>query len=133
MRKDFMLKRAACVVLSTTLVCTLCPYVAFASEDNAIDTVQLQAESKISTTEIEPSEDVIHASVSIDKSAPKAMFSYNNLIFQINEDAENTVTLLGFGAKPQNTLEIPETVVYGNVEYTVTNISTLAQMGGGVL
>ncbi|WP_165062451.1 hypothetical protein [Adlercreutzia sp. ZJ154] len=140
-----MLKRAASVVLSTTLACSLAPFAAFADENNKGNAADA-TDSKTNTTNVQTQEganalvatpievqDVVRASVPVNLDADIAtMLTYNDLNY-VADEATATATLVGFSTSPEGALEIPAQVVSGEKTYTVTNISSNIEMGGGVL
>ncbi|WP_165254020.1 hypothetical protein [Adlercreutzia sp. ZJ304] len=94
---------------------------------------------KICQSAIEEKDDIEVVSVSVnlaDKQSEVSIVQQAGLTFAIN-DKDTSVpraALLGWSAKSlKDTLAIPSSIQVNNTSYTVTNISTNIEMGGGVL
>ncbi len=74
----------------------------------------------------------IRAEVNVANNAV-TVITYNNMSFQLSTDEGTpTATLVGFSVVPEGALEIPAAVTSAGTAYTVANISSPQNLGGGV-
>lgn len=94
---------------------------------------QGQALQNAATAVPDESIEMVSASVSVKSDAAMAVIAANGFNFAINQDDPATATCIGIAkTSAEGAVSIPATVALGDASYTVTNISTVENLGGGV-